>query len=70
MAGLDTLTPRERQVLALIADAETNGAIATDLGIGTRAVERHVNSIFRKLEIPSDGRICRRVRAALAFRQR
>jgi DNA-binding NarL/FixJ family response regulator len=68
MGGFDRLTPREREVLSLIAKAETNTAISADLGITTRAVERHVNSIFRKLEIPADGRVNRRVRAALAYR--
>ncbi len=53
MGRLDRLTTREREVLALIAKAETNAAISADLGITTRAVERHVNSIFRKLEIPN-----------------
>jgi DNA-binding NarL/FixJ family response regulator len=55
-------------VLALIAKAETNAAISAELGITTRGVERHVNSIFRKLEIPSDGLVNRRVRAALTYR--
>jgi DNA-binding NarL/FixJ family response regulator len=68
MDKLDRLTPREREVLALLAGAETNGAIADDLGITTRAVERHVNSIFRKLEIPTGGRVNRRVQAALTYR--
>jgi DNA-binding NarL/FixJ family response regulator len=68
MGTLDRLTPREREVLALIASAETNSAIAAELGITTRAVERHVNSIFRKLEIPAGGRVNRRVRAALTYR--
>jgi len=70
MGRLDRLTPREHQVLALIAKAETNTAISADLGITTRAVERHVNSIFRKLEIPADGRVSRRVQAALSYRTR
>src|SRR5690348_256328 len=43
---LDRLTAREREILALVARAETNGAIAAELGITRRAVERHVNSIF------------------------
>jgi DNA-binding NarL/FixJ family response regulator len=66
-ARFDRLTPRERQVLALVARADTNAAIAEELGITTRAVERHVNSIFRKLEIPADGSVNRRVRAALTY---
>jgi len=70
MGRLDRLTPREREVLALIAEAETNTAISAELGITTRAVERHVNSIFRKLEIPTDGLVNRRVKAALSYRTR
>src|SRR5262245_61199941 len=67
-ARLGRLTPRELQVLELLANADTNAVIAEELGITTRAVERHVNSIFRKLEIPSDGSVNRRVRAALVYR--
>jgi len=70
MGRLDRLTPREREVLALIAQADTNTAISTELGITTRAVERHINSIFRKLEIPADGLVNRRVKAALSYRTR
>ena len=70
MGRLDRLTPREREVLALIAQADTNTAISNELGITTRAVERHVNSIFRKLEIPTDGLVNRRVQAALSYRDR
>jgi len=70
MGRLDRLTPREREVLALIAQADSNTAISTELGITTRAVERHVNSIFRKLEIPADGLVNRRVKAALSYRTR
>jgi DNA-binding NarL/FixJ family response regulator len=62
-----TLTAREREVLALLADAESNTAIGQDLGISTRAVERHVNSIFRKLDLPDSGNVNRRVKAALVF---
>jgi DNA-binding NarL/FixJ family response regulator len=64
---LDRLTVRERQVLTLLAAAESNNAIARDLGITTRAVERHVNSIFRKLDLEDSGDTNRRVRAALLF---
>jgi DNA-binding NarL/FixJ family response regulator len=65
---LSRLTPREREILELLAQAQTNGAIAAQLGITRRAVERHVNSIFRKLEIRDDGTINRRVRAVLLYR--
>jgi len=64
---LGRLTPREREVLGRLARADTNAVIADELGITTRAVERHVNSIFRKLEIPHDGSVNRRVRAALIY---
>jgi DNA-binding NarL/FixJ family response regulator len=70
MGRLDRLTPREREVLALIAQADSNMVISAELGITTRAVERHVNSIFRKLEIPADGLVNRRVKAALSYRTR
>ena len=45
------LTPRERETLALIAEGRSNGAIAGLLGISRRAVERHINAIFSKLEL-------------------
>src|SRR5262249_20237316 len=60
----DRLTVREREVLTLLAAAESNNAIARDLGVTTRAVERHVNSIFRKLDLEDSRDLNRRVRAA------
>jgi DNA-binding NarL/FixJ family response regulator len=51
----------------MIADAESNSAIARELLITTRAVERHVNSIFRKLGLNGSRDVNRRVQAALAF---
>jgi DNA-binding NarL/FixJ family response regulator len=62
-----TLTEREREVLRMIAAAESNSAIARELRITTRAVERHVNSIFRKLGLDGSRDVNRRVQAALAF---
>jgi DNA-binding NarL/FixJ family response regulator len=62
-----SLTEREREVLRRIADAESNNAIAQRLNITTRAVERHVNSIFRKLGLSGSPDVNRRVQAALAF---
>jgi DNA-binding NarL/FixJ family response regulator len=62
-----SLTEREREVLRMIADAESNSAIARQLRITTRAVERHVNSIFRKLGLNGSKDVNRRVQAALAF---
>jgi len=61
------LTEREREVLAMIAEAESNNAIARHLQITTRAVERHINSIFRKLGLSGSRDVNRRVQAALAF---
>lgn len=67
--AFERLTARENEVLGLLADAESNSAIARDLGITTRAVERHVNSIFRKLDLEDSGDLNRRVKAALLFAQ-
>ncbi|WP_193367449.1 response regulator transcription factor [Pelagibius marinus] len=47
------LTPRERQVLSLVAIGKTNKAIAAELGVSGRTVERHVSNIFNKLDVPS-----------------
>jgi DNA-binding NarL/FixJ family response regulator len=63
----DALTPREREILALIAEAKSNSAIARQLGVSSRAVERHVGAIFAKLEIEDSPEVSRRVRAALAY---
>jgi DNA-binding NarL/FixJ family response regulator len=61
------LTPREREVLALMAEGRSNGAIAAALGVSDGAVEKHVSSIFGKLGlVPSDSDH-RRVLAVLAF---
>jgi DNA-binding NarL/FixJ family response regulator len=62
-----TLTPRETDVLELVASGSTNAAIADRLGIGKRAVERHVNSIFEKLDLGDPERVSRRVKATLAY---
>jgi DNA-binding NarL/FixJ family response regulator len=62
-----SLTEREREVLGMIAEAESNNAIARHLHITTRAVERHINSIFRKLGLSGSRDVNRRVQAALAF---
>jgi DNA-binding NarL/FixJ family response regulator len=62
-----TLTAREHEILSLVAAAESNLAIARRLGITTRAVERHINSIFRKLGLNDDEGLNRRVKAALVF---
>src|SRR5215210_1026034 len=49
---LERLSPREREILALMAEGRSNGAIAEQLELGERAVERHVSSIFAKLDLP------------------
>jgi DNA-binding NarL/FixJ family response regulator len=64
---LAELTPREREVLALMAEGRSNRAIAEALVISERAVEKHVTSIFAKLRLPSAAEDHRRVLAVLAF---
>jgi len=64
---LSDLTPREREVLAEIATGKTNRAIAECLLLTTRAVEKHVNSIFSKLDLPQNADVSRRVKATLIF---
>jgi DNA-binding NarL/FixJ family response regulator len=66
---LSRLTPRESEVLGLLANGDTNAAIAEALSISKRAVERHVNSIFAKLELQDSEHVSRRVKAALLFLQ-
>ncbi|HEV3282855.1 MAG TPA: response regulator transcription factor [Solirubrobacteraceae bacterium] len=62
------LTPRERELLAEIAQGKSNAAIADSLVITKRAVEKHVNSIFLKLGLAqSEGVSSRRVKATLMF---
>ena len=64
---LGGLTPREREVLELMAEGRSNQGIADRLVITLRAVERYVSSIFGKLGLPSTGSDSRRVLAVLAF---
>nr|WP_246311975.1 response regulator transcription factor [Leifsonia naganoensis] len=64
------LTPREREVLGLMAEGRTNSAIAAQLVIGVGAVEKNVTSIFQKLGLEDSGDDHRRVLAVLAFLQR
>jgi DNA-binding NarL/FixJ family response regulator len=63
--GLDALTPREREVLALMAEGRTNRGIADELVVSERAVERHVTAIFTKLGLPVTEHDHRRVLAVL-----
>jgi DNA-binding NarL/FixJ family response regulator len=61
------LSPREREVLALIAEGHTNAAIAEALVVTDGAVEKHVGSIFAKLGLAPDATSNRRVLAVLAY---
>ncbi len=67
---LERLTPREHEVMALMAEGRTNAAIAQSLVIGTGAVEKNVTSIFQKLGLDDSGTDHRRVLAVLAWLQR
>jgi DNA-binding NarL/FixJ family response regulator len=64
---LDELSPREREVLALMAEGHTNSTIATRLYVTERAVHKHVSNIFAKLDLPPDDGSHRRVSAVLAY---
>ncbi len=64
---LDRLTPREREVLALMAEGRSNASIATTLHVTEKAVAKHINSIFAKLDLPMDLEVNRRVQAVLAY---
>jgi DNA-binding NarL/FixJ family response regulator len=61
------LTPREREILELMAAGSSNQGIADRLVITVRAVEKHVSNIFDKLDLPSTGSESRRVLAVLTF---
>jgi DNA-binding NarL/FixJ family response regulator/class 3 adenylate cyclase len=64
---LGELTPREREVLELMAEGLSNQAVAERLVVTERAVEKHVTSIFGKLRLPTRGESHRRVLAVLAY---
>ena len=64
---VDRLTAREREVLALMAEGRSNAAIAGALFVSEKAVAKHTNSIFTKLDLPVDIDDNRRVRAVLAW---
>jgi DNA-binding NarL/FixJ family response regulator len=66
---MDGLTPRERQVMALIAEGRSNSGIASDLVVTVAAVERHVTSIFDKLGLHQSREGHRRVLAVLKYLQ-
>ena len=64
---LETLTARERETLALLAEGLSNRAIAERLVVAERTVESHVTQIFAKLDLDADVMTHRRVRAVLAY---
>jgi DNA-binding CsgD family transcriptional regulator len=64
---LERLTPREREVLALIAEGRSNTAIARRLGVSDAAIAKHVNNILAKLDLPPAVNDYRRVLAVLAY---
>jgi DNA-binding NarL/FixJ family response regulator len=64
---LEGVTPREREVLGLMAEGRSNHAIAETLVVTERAVEKHVTSIFGKLGLPPTQDDHRRVLAVLAY---
>jgi DNA-binding NarL/FixJ family response regulator len=64
---LDVLTPREREVLGQMAEGRSNRGIAEALVVSERAVEKHVTSIFTKLDLPPASEDHRRVLAVLAY---
>jgi len=64
-SALSQLTAREREVLAAVAEGKNNAAIASALFLSERAVEKHINSIFSKLELSEEKAVHRRVKATL-----
>lgn len=65
---LDRLSPREIEVLGLMAAGRSNAAIGSALVLSERAVEKHISSILQKLDLtPDDGDVHRRVRAVLVY---
>jgi DNA-binding NarL/FixJ family response regulator len=66
-SSMALLTPREREVLAQIAQGKSNRAIADELFLTKGGIEKHVNAIFSKLDLPSDAIVSRRVFATLLY---
>jgi DNA-binding NarL/FixJ family response regulator len=64
---LGRLTPREREVLALMAEGRSNAAVATGLIVSEKAVSKHIANIFMKLDLPPSDDDNRRVRAVLTY---
>jgi DNA-binding NarL/FixJ family response regulator len=65
--GVTALTPREREVLALVAQGLSNSAICTELVLAPPSVEKHITNILTKLDLPPADDTHRRVRAVLAY---
>ena len=68
--ALAALTPREREVLGLMAEGKTNAGIAKQLWLTEKTVETHVSSILAKLDLPPDADTHRRVLAVVTFLRR
>lgn len=68
-SSLDSLTPKEAEVLSLMAEGKTNAGIAGSLVVTPGAVEKHISSIFSKLDLPAGGVDHRRVLAVLRYLQ-
>jgi DNA-binding NarL/FixJ family response regulator len=68
-ARLDELTPREREILALIAEGLTDRGIGERLWLTRKTVESHIRHILTKLGVPTDGTHNRRVLAAVGYLQ-
>ena len=66
-SALVELTPREREVLAAVAEGKNNGSIAQALHLSEGAVEKHISSIFSKLGLSEEQDVHRRVKAALIY---
>ena len=64
---LDRLTPREQEVLEHVAAGKTNAAIGRDLYVSERAVEKHINSIFTKLDLAFEHDVNKRVRVVVLW---
>ena len=64
---LDSLTPREREVLGMMAQGKSNAGISEELVLTVRAVEKHINSIFSKLGLTEETAVHKRVQAVLLF---
>ena len=66
-SSIASLTPRELEVLAQMAQGKSNLAIAAALFLTKRGVEKHVNAIFSKLDLPEEQAVSRRVFATLLY---